>query len=102
MGALNAARERAGDPVMRFGVGMHTGDVVLGAIGLPERSDFTAIGDAVNTASRMETLTKEYQVDAVLSGATAGHLQGDGVALRSLGDAQVRGKSEALEVFTLE
>jgi class 3 adenylate cyclase len=102
MGALNAARERAGDPVMRFGVGMHTGDVVLGTIGLPERSDFTAIGDAVNTASRMETLTKEYMVDAVLSGATAGHLQGDGVALRSLGEAQVRGKSEALEVFTLE
>ena len=102
MSALNAERERSGEPVIRFGVGMHTGDVVLGAIGLPERSDFTAIGDAVNTASRMETLTKEYKVDAVLSGATAGHLQGDGVTVRSLGDAQVRGKSEALEVFTLD
>ncbi|HKY51266.1 MAG TPA: adenylate/guanylate cyclase domain-containing protein, partial [Candidatus Limnocylindria bacterium] len=36
---LNAERERSGEPVVRFGVGMHTGDVVLGAIGLPERSD---------------------------------------------------------------
>ncbi len=66
-----------------------------------ERSDYTAIGDTVNTASRMETLTKEYKVDAVLSGATAGHLRDDGVALRSLGEAQVRGKSNAVEVFTL-
>ncbi len=74
---------------------------MLGAIGLPERSDYTAIGDTVNTASRMETLTKEYKVDAVLSGATAGHLRDDGVELRSLGEVQVRGKSETLSIFTL-
>ena len=98
---LNAERARSGEPVVQFGVGMHTGDVVLGAIGLPERSDYTAIGDTVNTASRMETLTKEYKVDAVLSGATAGHLGGDGVQLRSLGEAQVRGKTISVEVFTL-
>ena len=98
---LNAERARSGEPVVQFGVGMHTGDVVLGAIGLPERSDYTAIGDTVNTASRMETLTKEYKVDAVLSGATAGHLGGDGVQLRSLGEAQVRGKTTSVEVFTL-
>lgn len=99
--ALNRARAQSGDPVVQFGVGLHTGDVVLGAIGLPERSDYTAIGDTVNTASRMETLTKEYKVDAVLSEATAAHLRGDGVELRSLGEAQVRGKSEALSIFTL-
>ncbi|HEV8655083.1 MAG TPA: adenylate/guanylate cyclase domain-containing protein [Candidatus Limnocylindria bacterium] len=98
---LNAERERSGEPVVQFGVGMHTGDVVLGAIGLPERSDYTAIGDAVNTASRMESLTKEYKVDAVLSGTTAGHLREDGVELRALGEAQVRGKTNAIEVFTL-
>ena len=99
--ALNAERARSGELVVQFGVGMHAGDVVLGAIGLPERSDYTAIGDTVNTASRMETLTKEYKVDAVLSSATAGHLRDDGVALQSLGEAQVRGKSNAVEVFTL-
>jgi len=98
---LNAERAQSGEPVVQFGVGMHTGDVVLGAIGLPERSDYTAIGDTVNTASRMETLTKEYKVDAVLSGATAGHLGGDSVQLRSLGEAQVRGKTKSVEVFTL-
>jgi adenylate cyclase len=100
--ALNVERARTGDPVVLFGVGMHTGDVVLGAIGLPERSDYTAIGDAVNTASRMESLTKEYKVDAVLSGVTAGYLRDDGVEMRSLGEAQVRGKSEAVPIFTLD
>jgi len=99
--ALNVDRLARGEPVVQFGVGMHTGDVVLGAVGLPERSDYTAIGDTVNTASRMETLTKEYKVDAVLSGATADHLREDGVPLRPLGQAQVRGKTEALSVFTL-
>ncbi len=101
MATLNTERARTGQLVAQYGVGMHTGDVVLGAIGLPERSDYTAMGDAVNTASRMESLTKEYQVDAVLSGATAGHLGKDGAELRSLGEAQVRGKSEALTIFTL-
>jgi class 3 adenylate cyclase len=99
---LNLERARTGEPVVQFGVGMHTGDVVLGAIGLPERSDYTAIGDVVNTASRMESLTKEYKVDAVLSGVTAGYLRDDGVEMRSLGEAQVRGKSEAVPIFTLE
>jgi adenylate cyclase len=98
---LNAERARNGEPVVHFGVGMHTGDVVLGAIGLPERSDYTAIGDVVNTASRMESLTKDYKVDAILSGATAAHLENDGVELRALGEAQVRGRSETVSVYTL-
>src|SRR5438876_2934321 len=99
--ALNAERARSGELVVQFGVGIHTGDVVLGAIGLPERSDYTAIGDTVNTASRMETLTKEFKVDAVLSGETASRLDGDGIELRPLGAATVRGKAQAIEVFTL-
>jgi len=101
VGRLNEERAARGDPVVRFGVGMHTGDVVLGAVGLPERSDYTAIGDTVNTASRMETLTKEFKVDAVLSGETASRLDGDGIELRPLGAATVRGKAQAIEVFTL-
>ena len=82
-------------------MGMHTGDVVLGAIGLPERSQYDAIGDAVNTASRMESLTKEFSVDSILSKDTAERLRDDGVVLRPLGAAHVKGKAKAIEVFTL-
>jgi class 3 adenylate cyclase len=98
---LNAARAARGDVVVQFGVGIHTGDVVVGTIGLPERSQYDAFGDAVNTASRMETLTKEFKVDSILSRDTADRLRGDGVALRPLGEATVRGKANAVEVFTL-
>jgi adenylate cyclase len=88
--------------VVRFGVGLHTGDVVLGAVGLPERSDYTAIGNTVNTASRMESLTKEFKVDSILSEETAGHLDGARAALTPLGEATVRGKAAAIRIFTLK
>jgi class 3 adenylate cyclase len=101
IGELNAQRAARGEVVVQFGMGLHTGDVVVGAIGLPERSQYDAIGDAVNTASRMETLTKEFQVDSILSSDTASRLRDDGIGLRALGQAHVKGKTNAIEVFTL-
>jgi adenylate cyclase len=98
---LNAERQARGEPVVGFGMGIHTGDVVLGAIGLPERSQFDAIGDAVNTAARMESLTKEFSVDSIVSHDTAERLSGDGIVVRPLGAAHVKGKADAIEVFTL-
>lgn len=98
--ALNVERAAAGQPVLKHGVGIHIGEVVLGAIGLPERSDYTAMGDTVNTASRMESLCKELGVDAVLSGDLAAQLDG-AIAIRPLGEATVKGKAQPIAVFTL-
>jgi class 3 adenylate cyclase len=100
IGALNAERAVSGAPVLKHGVGIHVGDVVLGAIGLPERSDYTAMGDTVNTASRMESLCKEFDVDAVISGDLAARLDGT-IAVRPLGDATVKGKAQPIPVFAL-
>lgn len=96
---LSAERVAAGEPTLGYGVGMHVGDVVLGAVGLPERSDYTALGDTVNTASRLESLTKELGVDIAMTAEIARRL-GPGVTIR-LGEAVVKGKSVPLEVFGL-
>lgn len=96
IGAVNQARGAA----VAFGVGMHTGEVVLGAIGLARRSDFTAIGDAVNTAARLEKVCKEMRVDIVLSEQTAAWL-GDESALRALGEVELPGKREPIRAFTV-
>jgi class 3 adenylate cyclase len=71
-------------------------------VGLPERSDYTAIGDTVNTASRMESLTKQFQVETVFSSETAEHLDGGANGLRPLGEATIRGKTATMRVFTLK
>jgi len=56
----------------------------------------------VNTASRMESLTKEFGVDSVLSAETAQLSDGQRASLRALGEAQVRGKARPLRIFTLD
>ena len=98
--AINAERTARGEPIIGYGVGINTGEVVLGAVGLPERSDYTAMGDTVNTAARMESLTKELHVDIVVSEWSAQVLQGT-VPLKPLGEAAVKGKSAPVAVFTI-
>lgn len=101
IGRLNQARLSRGCEPVRFGVGVHTGEVVLGAVGLPQRSDFTAIGDPVNTASRLESLCKAYGVDSVLSCDTVDRLPSAEFLLTELGTTAIRGKSGEVRVYTL-
>lgn len=91
---------RGGTPI-RFGVGVNTGTVVLGSIGIARRSDFTAVGDTVNTAARLQEPTKEFGEEIVPSAGTVEWLPSEGFRLRKLGNAPIRGRREAVELYTV-
>lgn len=97
--AINRARAARGEPVLRIGIGVHTGSVVVGDIGSPKRRlEFTAIGDAVNLASRIEGLTKVHGVVALVSKATRDRA-GDAYAWTEAAPMEVKGKSEPVRTF---
>jgi adenylate cyclase len=97
---LNATRALVNQSPIKIGVGMHTGPLIMGITGDQDRMDATTIADTVNTASRLESLTKHYKVNILLSEASVNHLT-DRTAfhLRHLGPVQLKGKMEATSIF---
>lgn len=100
---LNDAWRAEGIDPLAFGVGINHGDAIVGNIGSyepHERLDPTVIGDAVNVASRLEALTRQYQVD-ILIGASAAELVRDEFYLRPVALAQPKGTTRPVELFTV-
>jgi predicted ATPase/class 3 adenylate cyclase len=94
-------RDRGGEfPALRFGMGVHSGPVILGTIGDPDHFQCAVVGDSVNLASRLEGLTKYFGSTLVLSAATRERIAApDQFPLRSLGSVVVDGFAEGMEVF---
>jgi adenylate cyclase len=97
MAALNERRVGTKLERLGYGIGVNVGDVMYGNIGTPSRLDFTVIGPAVNTAARLEGLTKGLNRTALFSSAFADMIERS--SLRSLGRHPLRGLGEPLEVF---
>jgi two-component system sensor histidine kinase ChiS len=92
--------EASGRPRITTGAGLHTGDLMLGIIGAEDRFDATVIADAVNLASRLESLTKIYGASVLISEATLNGMYGaDDYQHRFLGIVQVKGKELPVKVF---
>ena len=97
---LNATLAQEGREQMAIGIGIHTGPAIVGSIGSPERLEFTAIGSAVNIASRIEALTKTVKRPLLLTEGTARHLQ-DRSNLEGFPPQPVRGVEEPMLVYTV-
>jgi adenylate cyclase len=101
-GPLNERREAAGLATTGFTLGLHAGDVLYGNIGGKTRLDFTVIGPAVNTTSRMQGMCSAVDQAIVVSAKVAQPLMDSVPELVSLGQYRLRGVRERQELFTLD
>jgi len=88
-------------PELRFGVGIHAGEVVAGMMGTGGLSKFSVTGDPINVASRIEGLTGTHRVDVLITEEIRRAL-GDGFRLRALPPAPVKGKAEPIVTYHVE
>ncbi|MCL2600403.1 MAG: HAMP domain-containing protein [Treponema sp.] len=106
--AFNENQRRLAKPEFHIGVGLNFGEVTVGNIGSERKMDYTVIGDAVNLASRMEGLTKNYHSELLISEYVYNEMQRVGIPpaeklnFRLLDTVAVKGKTKGVKVYTVQ
>ena len=97
---MDRAWQQAGQPIMHTRLGLHTGEVIVGNVGAAQRMDYTALGAAVNLASRLEGLNKVYGTQILASGAVR-QAAGEGFVWRAVDQVEPKGTSEPTLIHEL-
>ena len=98
LAGYNAQLAAQGRPELRFGVGIHQGEVLAGVMGNAQLSKFGVVGDTINVASRVEGLTRVHQVDILITDEVRGVLD-NRFRLRAMPAAAVKGKAEPIVTY---
>lgn len=100
LGELNRSLIRGGKKPISIGIGVNTGDVMVGVVGSENRTDTTVLGDAVNVASRVEDLTKYYGCSFLITRETYEAVQDlEHLFIRFIDAVKVKGKKEPVELY---
>lgn len=97
---LNEEWRNQGKPELNIGIGLNTGDMVVGNMGSSSRMDYTLMGDNVNLGARLEGTNKVYGTNIIISEFTYQHVKEE-VIVRELDLIKVKGKEKPVRIFEL-